>query len=199
MRGCAGFALYAARGRPAHSRPVATRKTFPAAEISAATIRLAGEIAERHRRSPRLVLLGIANGGLAFSRRLARALALHLGREIPLGVLNVSFHRDDIGRHPIPKMAAATLIPADLEDATVVLVDDVLFSGRTVRAAMEEIFAHGRPARVELAVLVDRGNRRLPIAADYAGFTEATTPDERVTVALNETEAAQDEIRITRN
>jgi len=128
--------------------------------------------------------------------RLARAVSEQLRRPVPSGVLNVSFHRDDLGRNPIPDMSAATSIPQDIEGAVVVLVDDVLFTGRTVRAALEELFSHGRPARVELAVLVDRGNRCLPIAADYTGFVEKTSPDERVSVRLDGADAARDVVEI---
>jgi pyrimidine operon attenuation protein / uracil phosphoribosyltransferase len=175
---------------------VGTRKTIPAGEIAAALERLASAVAIRHRSAINLVLLGIANGGVPVCRRLHQAVEAAVDHPLPQGVINVAFHRDDVGRHPIPKMAAQTSIPCDLEGATVVLIDDVLFSGRTVRAALEELFAHGRPTRVELAVLVDRGNRRLPIAPDYCGFTEATTPDERVRVALDDTDTARDAITI---
>jgi pyrimidine operon attenuation protein/uracil phosphoribosyltransferase len=175
---------------------VGTRKTIPSGEIDTALRRLARSIAERHRDTPGLVLLGIARGGVPVCRRLASAVALELERGVAQGILNVAFHRDDIGRKPIPSYSDETVIPGDLEGASVVLVDDVLFSGRTVRAAIEEVFSHGRPARVELAVLVDRGNRRLPFAADYVGFVESTAPDEKVRVSLHETDPAHDRITI---
>lgn len=173
-----------------------TRLTIPAGEIAAALRRVAAGIAARHKDTRNLVLLGIARGGITFCERLARAVGEQVGRAVPHGVLNVSFHRDDLGRNPIPDMSTATTIPQDLEGAVVVLADDVLFTGRTVRAAMEEVFAHGRPARVELAVLVDRGNRCLPIAADYVGFSEKTSPDERVVVRLHAADASQDVVEV---
>ncbi|MGH8017086.1 MAG: bifunctional pyr operon transcriptional regulator/uracil phosphoribosyltransferase PyrR [Opitutaceae bacterium] len=173
-----------------------TRKTIPATEIEAAFRRLAAAIAKRHRETSSLVLLGIARGGAPVRRRLAAALALEFERGISQGTINVAFQRDDIGRHPIPNYDEETVIPGDLEGATVILVDDVLFSGRTARAALEEVFSHGRPTRVELAILVDRGNRRLPFAADYAGFDEPTTPDEKVRVSLHPSDASQDVITI---
>jgi pyrimidine operon attenuation protein / uracil phosphoribosyltransferase len=192
------FALYRTQPARAHSRSVGTRKTIPAGDISAALRRLAAAIAERHRNTQPLLLLGIANAGVPVARRLARLVATALGREILEGVLNVAFHRDDIGRHPIPREAPQTNIPADLEGATVILVDAVLFSGRTARAALEELFANGRPERVELAVLVDRCNRRLPIAPDFTGFVEPTSPDERVTVSIAaDAESPEDGIVIT--
>jgi pyrimidine operon attenuation protein/uracil phosphoribosyltransferase len=177
---------------------VGTRKTIPAREISAALRRLAAAIADRHRNTSPLILLGIANAGVPVAQRLGRLLAGALGRPVLSGEINAAFHRDDIGRNPIPREAPQTNIPADLEGATVILVDAVLFSGRTARAALEELFSCGRPERVELAILVDRGNRRLPIAADYTGFVEPTTPGERVVASLDPSaESPADAIVVT--
>ncbi len=175
---------------------MATRKSFPASEIAEAFQRLASAIAARHRTTPALVLLGIARGGVPVCERLAAALAAGLGRPIPHGTINVAFHRDDIGLNPIPAVGHSTEIPAGVDGATVILVDDVLFSGRTVRAALGELFSFGRPSRVELAVLVDRGNRRLPIAPDYVGLSETTLPEERVRVALDPADPARDTVTI---
>ena len=177
---------------------MSTRKTLHAADVSAAFARLLDSIVRRHRQTTPLVLLGIANGGIPVCQRLARDLGSALGRTIDQGVLNVTFHRDDIGRHPIPKDVTETRIPVEVEGATVILVDDVLFSGRTVRAALEEVFSLGRPTRVELAVLVDRGNHRLPIAADHIGAHEPTSPEERVRVRLHPDDPSADIITITR-
>ena len=153
--------------------------TIGPGEIHAAIERLATAISTRHAGGKRPLLLGIANGGLELACRLARKLDAHAG------TLDISFHRDDIGRHPIPKEFAHSHIPADVHGATVILVDDVLFSGRTVKAALDELFDHGRPAKVELAVLADRGGRLLPVAADYTGLTVKAGPDERVVVTLD--------------
>ena len=161
--------------------PVARSKTIGAGEIHAAIGRLATAISLRHPAPEKLLLLGVANGGVELARRLALALRPALRH----GTLDISFHRDDIGRHPIPKEFAPTQIPADVQGATVVIVDDVLFSGRTVKAALDELFDHGRPASVELAILVDRGGRRLPVAADYCGLTLAAGPEEKVVVRLD--------------
>ncbi len=136
------------------------------------------------------MLLGVANGGIELARRLAAKLGARAG------TLDISFHRDDIGRHPIPKEFAPTQIPADVDRATIVLVDDVLFSGRTVKAALDELFDHGRPTKVELAVLVDRGGRRMPMAADYVGITLAPSSGEKVVVTLDPTSPKRDSIRI---
>jgi pyrimidine operon attenuation protein/uracil phosphoribosyltransferase len=169
---------------------VPTAKTIGPGEIEAAIARLAEAISARHPDATKLLLLGIANGGVELAQRLARKVRARAG------TLDVSFHRDDIGRHPIPKEFAPTQIPADVHGATVVLVDDVLFSGRTVKAALDELFDHGRPTKVELAVLVDRGGRRLPLAADYVGFDLVTPQAEKVVVTLDAQNAKRDSVRI---
>ncbi len=168
-----------------------TPQTIGSQEIGAAIGRLADAIGARHRGATGLVLLGIANGGVELNRRVAAALAAHFPPDaLHVGTLDISFHRDDIGSNPIPKEFAPTQIPIDIDGATVILVDDVLFSGRTVKAALDELFDHGRPAKVELAVLVDRGGRRLPIAADYIGLTREVAADEQVVVSLDSSGAA---------
>jgi pyrimidine operon attenuation protein/uracil phosphoribosyltransferase len=169
---------------------VATPNRIGSEEIQRAIQQLAAAIARRHGAAPP-VLLGIANGGMVLARRLATALP-----GAPCGVIDISFHRDDFGRKPIPKEFAPTQIPVDVSGAVVVLVDDVLFSGRTVKAALDELFDHGRPAKVELAVLVDRGGRRLPVAADYCGLPLAAGDTERVSVYLDPGDPANDSIRV---
>jgi pyrimidine operon attenuation protein/uracil phosphoribosyltransferase len=166
-------------------------KTVSPDEIQAAIARLAAAIAGQRRKGERLLLLGIANGGIVLAHRLAALLAARVG------TLDISFHRDDIGRHPIPKEFTPTLLPVDVAGASVILVDDVLFTGRTIKAALDELFDHGRPARVELAVLVDRGDRRLPISADYAGLRLAARPDEKVIVKLDKEAPNRDKITVT--
>ncbi len=174
-----------------------TSKTIGSSELHAALERLATAIANRHAASRALLLLGIANGGIELARRLAVRLAALNPRLAPrVGIVDISFHRDDIGRHPIPKEFAPTQIPADVDGATVILVDDVLFSGRTVKAALDELFDHGRPAKVELAVLVDRGGRRLPLAADYAGLALPVADTEKVIVALDAADPTRDAVRV---
>jgi pyrimidine operon attenuation protein/uracil phosphoribosyltransferase len=176
---------------------VATPKTIGSGEIHAAIERLAAGISQRHPGGKSLLLLGIANGGIELARRLTQRLAK--GRppaSAVFGVLDVSFHRDDFGRHPIPKEFAPTHIPADVQGAQVILVDDVLFSGRTVKAALEELFDHGRPAKVELAVLVARPGRLLPVAADYTGLTLDAGPAERVRVTLDPKDPKLDAVAV---
>jgi len=169
---------------------VATPKTIGPEEIQAAIKRLAAAITLRHRRPSSLLLLGIANGGVELASRVATLLGARVG------TVDISFHRDDIGRHPIPKEFAPTHIPIDVHGATVILVDDVLFSGRTVKAALDELFDHGRPAKVELAILVDRCCRRLPIVADYIGLTVAAEEKEKVVVTLDPTTTKRDSVLI---
>lgn len=175
---------------------VGTRNQHDASSLHAAIERVAEAIAIRHRGTARLLLLGIANGGIEFAERLGRLLRQ---RGVPCGrgTIDISFHRDDIGRHPIPKEFSPTLIPHDVNGATVILADDVLYSGRTVKAALDELFDHGRPACVELAVLVDRGGRRLPFAADYCGITLAVPATDKVVVRLDAQHPSQDLLAIT--
>jgi pyrimidine operon attenuation protein / uracil phosphoribosyltransferase len=169
---------------------MAPPKTIGSREVHAAIERLAAAIGARHRQTKGLLVLGIANGGIPLARRLCARLGIKR-----VGDLDISFHRDDIGKHPIPKEFASTLLPGDVNGATVLLVDDVLFTGRTVKAALDELFDHGRPATVELAVLVDRGSHRLPVAADFSGTTLTAAADEDVVVSLRDN-PADDRIEI---
>jgi pyrimidine operon attenuation protein/uracil phosphoribosyltransferase len=176
---------------------VGTPKTIGSTEIQAAIARLVTAISVRNRASPSLLLLGIANGGIELTVRLARQLAMQNARQVVhAGTIDISFHRDDIGHHPIPKEIAPTQIPVDVHGAHVILVDDVLFSGRTVKAALDELFDHGRPTKVELAVLVDRGGRRLPLSADYVGIELDAGENQKVVVRLDPTNDKRDAIRI---
>jgi pyrimidine operon attenuation protein/uracil phosphoribosyltransferase len=177
---------------------VATRTTIGSAAIHGAIAQIAEAIAARHPAPARLIVLGIANGGLPLARRIsARLAALAPKLSVRIGSLDVSFHRDDIGENPIPKEFTPTIIPGDVNGATVILVDDVLFSGRTAKAALDELFDQGRPATVELAVLADRGGRKLPIQADYVGLTlDDVHLSKEVIISLDENRPAHDEIRI---
>ena len=174
---------------------MATPRKLDARQIQSAVAGLAQAISQRHPRPANLLLLGIANGGVVLARRLAARLKAD-GRLPASGTLDISFHRDDIGRHPIPKEFAPSFIPQDVNGATVILVDDVLHSGRTVKAALDELFDHGRPERVELAVLVDRGGRRLPITPDYCGLYLDVPDSRKVVVHLAAQAAGRDSITI---
>jgi pyrimidine operon attenuation protein/uracil phosphoribosyltransferase len=176
---------------------VAQSKIIGAGEIRAAIERLAAAIIERHGSSANLLILGIANGGIEVARRLSTRLTeLEPQLAAKSGTVDISFHRDDISRNPIPKEFAPTHIPRDVNGATIILVDDVLYSGRTIKAALDELFDHGRPTKVELAILVDRGGRRLPFVADYCGLVVTATEAEKVVVNLDSGKPDRDQIRI---
>ena len=155
------------------------------AAIHRALIRIAHEIAERNENSEEVVLVGIQTGGVPLAERLAAALKELWGRSVPLGKLDVAMHRDDLDRQMAPDVHP-TAIPFDVTGKTVVVVDDVLFKGRTMRAAMDALNDFGRPKRIQLAVLIDRGHRELPIKADFVGKNVPTSPSESVLVLLNE-------------
>ncbi|MEJ2580012.1 MAG: bifunctional pyr operon transcriptional regulator/uracil phosphoribosyltransferase PyrR, partial [Kineosporiaceae bacterium] len=139
--------------------------------------------------------LGIPTRGATLARRLAGRLAEIEGREIPVGSVDVTMYRDDLRRQPTRTLAATNLPDGGIDDRVVVLVDDVLFSGRTIRAALDALSDLGRPRAVRLAVLVDRGHRQLPIRADHVGKNLPTSLDERVRVAVAEVDGV-DEVRI---
>jgi pyrimidine operon attenuation protein/uracil phosphoribosyltransferase len=165
-------------------------------DVTRALRRVAHEILERNRGSQDLVVLGIPTRGVSLAHRLVHVMAEVEGRDVPSGALDITMHRDDLRRNPI-RAIEHTIIPAPgINDKTVVLVDDVLFSGRTVRAAMDALSELGRPRAVRLAVLVDRGHRDLPIRADYVGKNLPTSRSERVQVCLAEHDGL-DEVRIS--
>jgi pyrimidine operon attenuation protein/uracil phosphoribosyltransferase len=166
---------------------VARAQVMDAGDVARATWRMAHEIAERNRGLDGVVLVGLAAGGIPLAEALAAALAEVEGRRPPLGRLDIAFYRDDIRlRRVLPH--AVTDIPFDLTDTVVVLVDDVLFTGRTVRAALDALNDHGRPRAVQLAVMVDRGHRELPIRPDYVGKNLPTRRDEEVRVTMQAVE-----------
>jgi pyrimidine operon attenuation protein/uracil phosphoribosyltransferase len=151
-------------------------------DVRRAITRMAHEIAERNRGLQDVVLIGLQTGGVAIADRLAATLAEVEGASLTVGTLDVAFYRDDIGLRPVlPE--AATDISVDLTGATVVLVDDVLFTGRTIRAALNAIGEYGRAQAIELAVMVDRGHRELPIRPDYVGKNLPTSRAEMVDVS----------------
>ena len=147
--------------------------------------RMAHEIAERNETNKDLVIVGVQRRGVFIARRLASVLKDILGGEVPMGELDASLHRDDLAMKTAPNVHP-TVIPFDVTGKTVVLVDDVLFSGRTTRAALDALNDYGRPRRVQLAVLIDRGHRELPIKADFIGKNVPTSLRERVNVQLKE-------------
>ena len=156
-----------------------------AADVQRAIWRMAHEIIERNHGLDGVVLIGLQTGGIPLARRLADALEQIESVAVDVGTLDVAFHRDDIGLRPVlPE--AVTNIPVDLTGAIVVLVDDVLFTGRTIRAALDALIDLGRPKAIQLATLIDRGHRELPIRPDYIGKNLPTSRKESVAVRLKE-------------
>src|SRR5437660_10898847 len=173
----------------AASSPVAGRdglSVLDAEEIRRALTRIAHEILERTRGGDGVILLGIPTRGVPLARRLAARIGEFEGLEVPCGSLDVTMHRDDLRLRPARVLGRTELPAAGVDGKTVVLVDDVLFSGRTVRAALDALHDLGRPRAVQLAVLVDRGHRELPIRADYVGKNIPTSLRETVKVHLAE-------------
>ncbi|HEX8509302.1 MAG TPA: bifunctional pyr operon transcriptional regulator/uracil phosphoribosyltransferase PyrR [Propionibacteriaceae bacterium] len=176
------------------SEPV--RVVMDADQIARSCARMAHQILEANRGAAGLVLLGIPTRGVALAARLAAAMSEVEGAPIPTGALDITMYRDDLRRHPT-RQVGHTFLPVTVDNAVVVLVDDVLFSGRTVRAALDALGDLGRPRSVRLAVLVDRGHRELPIRADHVGKNLPTSASERVSVRLEETDGTN-EVTITR-
>jgi pyrimidine operon attenuation protein / uracil phosphoribosyltransferase len=160
------------------------RTVLTAADITRALTRIAHEILEHNKGPADLVLLGIPTRGVDLARRLAERIAAVEGTEVPHGSLDVTMYRDDLRRHPVRTLERTQIPAAGVDGKVVVLVDDVLFSGRTIRAALDALNDVGRPRGVQLAVLVDRGHRELPIRADFVGKNLPTSLVQRVRVHL---------------
>ncbi len=173
------------------------RQIMTADEIRRAIVRVSHEVVERQAGTDGLVIVGIQRRGVPLAQRIVAAIAEHEGVTLPVGALDITFYRDDlslIAQQPIVK---GTDIPFDLNGRTVVLVDDVLYTGRTIRAAMDALVDFGRPQAIRLAVLVDRGHRELPVRADHVGKNVPTSRDELVKVHLVEVDG-EDAVRIER-
>jgi pyrimidine operon attenuation protein / uracil phosphoribosyltransferase len=168
---------------------VSGRQIMTADEIRRATIRISHEIVEKHGGTGGLALIGIQRRGVPLARRIARSIAENEGVEIPVGALDITFYRDDLSLIAQQPVVKGTELPFDLNDLTVILVDDVLYTGRTIRAAMDALVDFGRPQAIRLAVLVDRGHRELPIRADHVGKNVPTSREEVVRVHLEEIDA----------
>ena len=172
------------------------RQIMSSEDVRRALARVSHEILERNRGTEGLVLVGIHTRGVHLARRLAQNILQFEGVEVPVAELDISLYRDDLQERVGP-LVKPTNLPVDIRDKKVVLVDDVLYTGRTVRAAMDALNDFGRPQQVQLAVLLDRGHRELPIRADYVGKNVPTNLGEQVEVRLAEVDGA-DEVAITR-
>jgi pyrimidine operon attenuation protein/uracil phosphoribosyltransferase len=159
-------------------------------DVRRAIWRMANEVVERNQGLEDVVLIGLQTGGVPFAEEMADALEKIDGTRPPLGTLDVAFHRDDIGLRPVLP-STVTEIPCDLTGMVVVLVDDVLFTGRTIRAALDAVHTYGRPRAVELAVMIDRGHRELPIRPDFVGKNLPTRRDEAVNATVDGVELGE--------
>ncbi|NTY01560.1 bifunctional pyr operon transcriptional regulator/uracil phosphoribosyltransferase PyrR [Deinococcus sp. JMULE3] len=157
-------------------------------EVRRALTRIAHEIIERNKGAENLALIGVHTRGIPLARRLAEKLSSLEGVDVPTGMLDITLYRDDLSEVAQQPIIRETQVPFDLRDRRVILVDDVLYTGRTVRAALDALIDLGRPAGIQLAVLVDRGHRELPIRADYVGKNLPTAASEVVKVKLQETD-----------
>ena len=158
--------------------------------IARTLTRIAHEIVERNRGVEDLALVGVRTRGVHLARRLAQALREITGHDVPTGALDITLYRDDLMRHAVgpQPLVRKTEIPFSIDDRTILLVDDVLYTGRTIRAALDALIEFGRPRAIQLVVIVDRGHRELPIKADYVGKNLPTSPEESVQVYLQETD-----------
>jgi pyrimidine operon attenuation protein/uracil phosphoribosyltransferase len=177
---------------------VTARQIMTADDVRRALIRISHEIVEKHGGTDGLALVGVQTRGVPLAARLASAIETNEGARIPVGSLDISFHRDDIEPSARQPHVRGTDLPFDLQSSTLVIVDDVLYTGRTVRAALDALVEMGRPKAVRLAVLVDRGHRELPIRADHVGKNVPTSREERIRVHLSETDGGEDEVIIER-
>ena len=178
-----------ASDRPNHLREKA--QLMSASEIERTIVRLAHEIVEKNNGADNLGLVGIKRRGVPLAQRLAKILARIEKVEVPVGTLDITLYRDDlstVGHRPEVRPAAMEF---DIQDKNIILVDDVLYTGRTIRAALDALFDHGRPRRVQLAVLIDRGHRELPIEAGFVGRKVPTSNSEIIEVMFQETDGAE--------
>ncbi len=178
--------------------PASSAKQIMSAEdVRRALTRIAHEIIEHNRGVRNLVLVGMRTRGIPLARRLAERLDEFEGVQVPVGELDITLYRDDIGMRAVQPLVGSTAIPVDVSGKVIVLVDDVLFTGRSVRAALDALIDYGRPKAIQLAVLVDRGHRELPIRPDYVGKNVPTALEEDVAVLLRETDGVDGvEIRL---
>jgi len=176
--------------------PETRTQIMDAEALNRTLTRLAHEIVERNGGTDNLVFLGIRTRGVPLAQRLLRKIEQAEGVTLPLGILDVTMYRDDVFKNIKKPVVGTTEIQFEIDGKIVVLVDDVLFTGRTVRAALDAIIDFGRPTKIQLAVLVDRGLRELPIRADYVGQAITTTPNDNVQVKVKEIDGTDEVILV---
>ena len=186
---------YPPAARPSPPRQPSVKVILTSADVQRVVDRIAHQILEKTQGAADTVLLGVPTRGAPLARRLAARINAFEGISVPVGVLDITLYRDDLRRNATRAVGPTQLPPGGIDGMRVILVDDVLFSGRTVRAALDALGDLGRPASVQLAVLVDRGHRQLPIRADYVGKNIPTALAESVKVTLAETDGV-DEVRL---
>ena len=169
-----------------------------ASEINRTLVRLAHEILEKTTDLENLAFIGIRRRGVPLAQRLAARIEALENRSIPVGILDINLYRDDLSTVDLKPVLNATEIPFSVQDKEIILMDDVLYTGRTIRAALDALFDHGRPARVQLLVLIDRGHRELPIEARYVGRTVQTTDDEIIEVKFQEIDETEKVLLVER-
>lgn len=178
---------------------MAERILLSSEDIRRALVRIAHEIIERNKGARDIVLVGMQTRGVPLAKRLANAIQEFEGFSVPTGSLDISLYRDDLSRLPLKPFVQPTDIPIDITDKHVVLVDDVFYTGRSIRAAMDAIMDLGRPKTIQLAVLVDRGHRELPIRADYVGKNIPTSRSEKIKVYVTEVDGEDKVTIVTSN
>jgi pyrimidine operon attenuation protein/uracil phosphoribosyltransferase len=171
------------------------KKLLGADDIRRAIARLAHEVVERNQGVDSLVLVGLRTRGIPLARRLQQRIAEFEGAEVPLGELDITLYRDDVYQRA-PRALSRTSIPVDISEQTVLLVDDVLYTGRTIRAALDALIDLGRPRAIQLVCLIDRGHRELPIRPDYVGKNVPTSRNEKVAVHLEEVDGVDEVVLI---
>jgi len=180
------------------NKHVTARQIMTADDIRRAVVRISHEIVEKHGGTERLALVGVQRRGVPLAQRIAESIEQHEGSRLPVGALDITFYRDDLSMVAHQPIVKATTLPFDVNVLTIVVIDDVLYTGRTVRAAMDALMDFGRPSAIRLAVLVDRGHRELPIRADHVGKNVPTSRDEVIKVHLTEVDGGVDEVVIDR-
>jgi pyrimidine operon attenuation protein / uracil phosphoribosyltransferase len=175
-----------------------TQLVMDAGAIRKAILRIAHEIIEHNSDLSRLVVAGIPTRGVEIARRIIEHIEATEGVRPEFGVVDVSMHRDDISTRGRPTLVVPTQLPLELDGRTIVLVDDVLFTGRSCRAALDAILSFGRPARIQYAVLVDRGHRELPVRADYVGKNLPTARQERIRVRFEKLDGTPDSVTVVK-